>query len=154
MVGLTMHLTLKDHIQDSITCDPNATKCKCYLHHLRDREEYMNQLLASKNIKNKSLFINRIKTLHLDLPCYNPATGSLVNERVDMLARALKTNCLPYLKILQVLLMEMGSDTFMDEEDDELQDILMDISKICRKRKILWVVISELDQEDDSEEEW
>ena len=71
-----------------------------------------------------------------------------------MLARALKTNCLPYLKILQVLLMEMGSDTFMDEEDDELQDILMDISKICRKRKILWVVISELDQEDDSEEEW
>ena len=50
--------------------------------------------------------------------------------------------------------MEMGSDTFMDEEDDELQDILMDISKICRKRKILWVVISELDQEDDSEEEW
>lgn len=113
----------------------------------------MNRLLGPINNSDKTLFINRIKALHLDLPCYNPATGSLVNEGGIMLKTALDGGHLPHLKVLQVQVLELGSDLLTEAEDNELLDWTIEVAEICKKRKLCWSIILELDQESYQDED-
>ena len=153
MVGLTIPLVLKEHRESNNPCDPDASICTCYVHRLYRCEESMNELLEPVDITNKALFVNRVKALYLDLPCYIPKTGSSMNERGDALIEALENGSLPYLKVLQVKILEFGSHLLTREENDELLERLTYTPEVCKQRKISWKMLLETDAESYWDEE-